>query len=292
MIEFIKVIILGIVQGITEFLPISSTGHLIIASSLLNFAYSSGGTFEIFIQLGSVLAVVAYYRADLLRQVRTVHRDRGVQKLWVAIVIAAIPAAVAGFLVRDFIKDSLYGADGNANANGLAIIAIALIVGGIIFVVMERLRGRRASAVDVTAEADGTAARADLESITFGQAIVVGIAQMFALVPGVSRSGASIVGGLLGGMNRPTATAFSFYLSIPVLGGATILDLLLSLDEITSGESVLSLIIGTIVTAIVSWFAIDWLLRYVARNDFTIFGVYRIIVGGAILLLAAAGLLM
>lgn len=292
MIEFVKVIILGIVQGITEFLPISSTGHLIIASSLLNFAYSSGGTFEIFIQLGSVLAVVAYYRADLLRQVRTVHRDRGVQKLWLAIVIAAIPAAVAGILLRDVIKDSLYRADGNTNPTGLIVIALALVIGGILFIVMERVRGRRASAVEVTAEADGTVERADLESITLRQAVGVGLAQMFALIPGVSRSGASIVGGLLGGMNRPTATAFSFYLSIPVLGGATILDLLLSLDEINSSEGIFSLILGTIVTAIVSWFAIDWLLRYVARNDFTIFGVYRILVGGVILLLAAAGALV
>jgi undecaprenyl-diphosphatase len=292
MIEFIKVIILGIVQGITEFLPISSTGHLIITSSLLNFAYSSGGTFEIFIQLGSVLAVVAYYRADLLRQVRTVRRDRGVQKLWLAIVIASIPAALAGFLLRDVIKDNLYGAEGSTNATGLTVIAVALILGGIIFIVMERVRGRRTSAVDVTAEADGTVERADLESITIPQAIAVGLAQMLAIIPGVSRSGASIVGGLLGGMNRPTATAFSFYLSIPVLGGATVLDLLLSLDEITSSESILSLIIGTIVTATVSWFAIDWLLRYVARNDFTVFGSYRIVAGGVILLLAAAGLLV
>lgn len=291
MIEFIKVIILGIVQGITEFLPISSTGHLIIASSLLNFAHSSGGTFEIFIQLGSVLAVVAYYRADLLRQVRTVHRDRGVQKLWLAIVIASIPAALAGFLVRDTIKENLYKADGNTNATGLAVIAIALIIGGIIFIVMERVRARRINPIEVTTKTEVTPEQADLESITLRQAVGVGIAQMFALVPGVSRSGASIVGGLLSGMNRPTATKFSFYLSIPVLGGATILDLLLSLDEITSEAGILSLILGTIVTAIVSWFAIDWLVRYVARNDFTLFGVYRIILGGIILLLGAAGLL-
>ncbi len=294
MIEFVKVIILGIVQGITEFLPISSTGHLIIASSLLNFAHSSGGTFEIFIQLGSVLAVVAYYRTDLLRQVRTVHRDRNVQKLWLAIVIAAIPAAVAGFLLRGTIKDNLYQADGNTNAAGLAVIAIALIIGGIVFIVMERVRGRRISAVEVPAGADNipdTSEQVDLENITLRQAVGVGLMQMLALVPGVSRSGASIVGGLLTGMNRPTATAFSFYLAIPVLGGATIIDLLLSLDEITSEAGIFSLILGTIVTAIVSWFAIDWLVRYVARNDFTLFGVYRILVGGVILLLAAAGML-
>jgi undecaprenyl-diphosphatase len=289
--ELIKVILLGIVQGITEFLPISSTGHLIVTAAALDFQGSLGGTFEIFIQLGSVLAVIAFYRADLWRQVRTVRTDRGVQRLWLAIIVAAIPASVVGLLVRDFIKETLYsGDDGAANTTGLIVIALALMLGGVVFLLVERREAAKKAAVQTTAPGEPPAApQADLTSITLRQAIGVGIAQTFALIPGVSRSGASIVGGLLGGLTRQTATAFSFYLAIPVLGGATILDLLLSLDEITGSEQLLNLAVGTLVTAIVSWLAIGWLLRFVARNSFAIFGWYRILAGAVILLLVAVG---
>jgi undecaprenyl-diphosphatase len=278
--ELIKVIILGIVQGITEFLPISSTGHLIVTAAAINFAGSLGGTFEIFIQLGSVLAVVAFYRADLWRQVRTVRTDKTVQNLWLCIVIAAIPASIIGLVVRDTVKNLFYSGEGGAaNTTGLYVIAAALIIGGIIFLLIERRPQAKADE------------KAELDKLTIRQALGVGIAQTFALIPGVSRSGASIVGGLLGGMNRTTATTFSFYLSIPVLGGATVLDLLLSLDEITSGEQVLNLVVGLFVTALVSWLAIGWLLRYVARNNFNLFGVYRIAAGTLIAALTAAAIL-
>ncbi len=272
--EWLKVVVLGIVQGITEFLPISSTGHLIVTSSALNFQGSIEGTFEIFIQIGSVLAVVAFYRADLWRQVRGVTSDLSVQRLWLGILVAAIPAAVMGFLFRDFIKDVLFSP---------AVVGVTLILGGIVFLVVDRPK----------AEADTSENQPEtvqLEQITLRQALGVGIAQTLALVPGVSRSGASIVGGLLGGLNRPTATAFSFYLAIPVLGGATVLDLLLSLSDISSDE-IGSLLLGTLVTALVSFVAIGWLLRYVARNSFVVFGWYRIAAGAVILGLVAAGVL-
>jgi undecaprenyl-diphosphatase len=271
-IEYIKVIILGVIQGITEYLPISSTGHLIVASEALRFENSIDGTFEIFIQLGSVFAVMLFYRADLLRQVRTVRTDRRVQRLWLAIVIAAIPAAVVGFLVRDFVKSVLYSS---------AVIGISLIIGGIVFIILERR---------LKPEPGAEAPAVQLESITLRQALAVGLVQILALVPGVSRSGSSIFGGLLSGLNRPTATAFSFYLSIPVLGGATVIDLLLSLDEITT-EQIPMLLLGALVSMIVSLFAIGWLLRYVARNSFTAFGVYRILAGALILALVAIGYL-
>ncbi|HEX2620991.1 MAG TPA: undecaprenyl-diphosphate phosphatase, partial [Phototrophicaceae bacterium] len=132
---------------------------------------------------------------------------------------------------------------------------------------------------------------ADLNSLTLRQALGVGIAQIFALIPGVSRSGSSIVGGLLGGMNRPTATAFTFYLAIPVLGGATIIDLLTSLDQIKSSDQILLLLVGLVVAMIVSLLAIGWLLRYVSRNSFRVFGYYRIAAGIVILLLVAVGFL-
>lgn len=266
--DILKVIVLGIVQGITEFLPISSTGHLIVAKTALNFQTSLQETFEIFIQIGSVIAVIAFYRADLWRQVRTVRSDQGVQRLWIAILIAAIPAALAGFLLQDFITETLYAP---------AVVGVSLILGGIVFLLIER----RPAPSDETSE---------LQAVTPRQAIMVGLAQMVALIPGVSRSGASIVGGLLSGMNRTVATQFSFYLSIPVLGGATVYSLLKALDTV-NGDDLILLALGTVVTLIVSWIAIGWLLRYIARNNFVLFGYYRIAAGIVILLLVAVGFL-
>jgi undecaprenyl-diphosphatase len=272
--EWIKVVILGIVEGITEFLPISSTGHLLIFSSLLDFKNSLNGTFEIFIQIGAVGAVIGFYRHDLWRQVRTVRSDQGVQKLWLAIIIASIPAAVMGLLLHDIIKEKLFSQDHSSY-----VVAITLILGGIVFLIVEQRRfGAR------------TMTTSELSEITIKQSLFIGVCQMLALVPGVSRSGASIVGGMLVGLNRQTATAFSFYLSIPVLGGATIVDLLLSADEI-SRDDLAFLLIGAIISGIVAWIAIGWLLRYVARNDFIYFGYYRIIAGVVIIFLLVIGTL-
>ncbi len=269
MTEWIKVIILGIVEGITEFLPISSTGHLIVAGELLNFANTLDGTFEIFIQLGAVVAVIAYYWSDLWTQVRTVQSDNGVQRLWLAIIVAAIPAALLGFLLRDFITERLFRPE---------VVAISLIIGGIVFLIVERQ------------PAKATQPTSDLKAITLRQAVLVGLAQTLALVPGVSRSGASIIGGMLSGLTREVATAFSFYLAIPVLGGATIFSLLTSLDEINSNDW-FNLILGAVISGIVAWFAIGWLLRFVARNNFIPFGYYRIAAGIVILLLVAANII-
>lgn len=269
--EWINVVILGIVEGITEFLPISSTGHLLVASAFLQSELTErlGGTFEIFIQIGAVLAVLGFYREDLLRQARTVRTDPRVQRLWLGVVVASIPAAIFGFLARDFVKDVLFSP---------AVVATTLIIGGIIFIIVER----RPQAETFTAP--------ELEDITLRQALLIGFAQTLALVPGVSRSGASIVGALLMGVSRPAATAFSFYLAIPVLGGATVLDLLLSLDEIQSGD-LLYLFLGTVVSAIVAWISIGWLLRFVSSNTFIPFGYYRIIAGVVVFALIAIGVL-
>lgn len=261
--ELLKVIILGIVEGITEFLPISSTGHLLVTSAILNseVAERLGGTFEIFIQIGAVMAVVGYYRRDLIKQVRTVQSDPSVRRLWLAIVIASIPAALFGLLLRDLIKEELFPQE-----RAPLIVAIALILGGIVFLIVERRPDAKAPHTN------------ELSAITIRQALIIGLAQTLALIPGVSRSGASIMGSLLIGVNRQVATAFSFYLAIPVLGGATILDLVLSLDEISSDDLVY-LLVGAIISGIVAWIAIDWLLKYVASNNFIMFGYYRIVAG-------------
>jgi undecaprenyl-diphosphatase len=265
LIEWVKVVILGIVEGITEFLPISSTGHLIVAAALLNFQGSIGGTFEIFIQLGAVVAVIVFYRSEIFQQVRTVTSDSRVQRFWLGIIVAFVPAAVIGFLLKDWIKEILFSP---------VVVGITLIVGGIIFLVVER---RPVTTTAVT----------DAVDIALPQAFMVGIAQTTALIPGVSRSGASIIGGMLGGMNRRAATQFSFYLAIPTLGLATVFDLLTSLDQI-SGDQLAMLIVGAIISGIVAWLSIGWLLRYVANNTFTAFGYYRICAGIIILILVAA----
>lgn len=276
MVELFQVVILGIVEGLTEFLPISSTGHLIIAASLLQFAVQPDGTvnevfrstFEIFIQLGAVFAVIVYYRVDLLRQVRTVSTDRHVQRLWLNVVIAFIPAGAVGFLLRSWIKANLLDRP--------VIVAITLILGGIAFLVVERYFARTSSQPRA----------ANLSDMRPMQALAVGIAQVTALIPGVSRSGASIVGGMLSGLNREVATQFSFYLAIPTLGIATLFDLVSSIKTLSRSD-LLYLVVGMVVAAIVAWLAIGWLLRYVSRNNFIPFGYYRVALGIVVFVLVA-----
>lgn len=262
-------VILGIVEGLTEFLPISSTGHLLIASRLLSFESNIGVAFEIFIQLGAILAVLGFYARDLLAQARAVRHDQGVRWFWAGIVVAFLPAALLGLLFRNQIKTYLLDSP--------TLIAWSLIIGGVIFILVERLPQRPATTSEVT-------------RISLRQALAVGIVQVLAFVPGVSRSGASIIGGMLSGMDRKTATAFSFYLSIPTLGAATVVSLLDVLELVTPSDGAL-LLVGTVVSMIVAWLSIGWLLRYVSRNSFVPFGIYRIVAGTAILLLVAYGVL-
>jgi undecaprenyl-diphosphatase len=261
------VVILGIVEGLTEFLPISSTAHLLLVADLLGFQGSIGGTFEIFIQLGAILAVVAFYANDLRAQALSLSTSATARRFWIAILLAFLPAAVVGLALRTWIKQVLFASP--------SVIAWALILGGVALIVIERLPKR-----DTTAQ--------DVEDVSFGQALGIGVAQVLALVPGVSRSGASMIGGILGGLDRRTATAFSFYLAIPTLGAATLVDLLGSLDQISASD-VGRLLLGTVVAGVVAWISIGWLLRYVANHSFVAFGIYRIIAGALVLALVAAG---
>jgi undecaprenyl-diphosphatase len=261
-----KAVVLGVVEGLTEFLPISSTGHLLIASNLLDFEGSLGGTFEIFIQLGAVIAVVGYYAADLLHQARQAPRDPQTRRFWIAIGIAFLPAAIIGLALHGWIKAVLFSP---------TVIGTALIVGGIVLIIVERLPRRTATVHDAT-------------RLSLRQALGIGIAQVLALTPGVSRSAASIIGGMLVGLDRRAATTFSFYLAIPTLGAATVVDLLTSLDQVAPGDTG-RLLLGLVVSLIVAWLSIGWLLRYVANHSFVAFGVYRIIAGSIVLALVAAG---
>lgn len=273
MIEVIKIILLGIIEGVTEFLPISSTGHLIVGVALLQPALSanSAESFEIFIQFGAVVAVIAYYWRDLTAQAHRIPRDRETQRFWLAIVIAFIPAAVVGFFLREFIKDALFNP---------TVVAIALIVGGIVLIVVEKLPY-------VQSHASGAA---DLRQITLPKALIIGFAQTVALIPGTSRSAASIIGGLGCGLNRATATTFSFYLAIPTLGIATLADFVLSFGELQPGDLPYFLL-GAVVAGIAAWFSIRWLLNYVSTHSYIPFGIYRIVAGLVILLMVATSIL-
>jgi undecaprenyl-diphosphatase len=261
-----EVVTLGVVEGLTEFLPISSTAHLLIVADLLGFKNSIGGTFEIFIQLGAILAVVGYYARDLLSQARAIPTSPPARRFWLAVLVAFLPAALVGFALRKWIKAVLFASPG--------VIAASLIIGGIVLIVIEQI------ALKVTTR--------DHEQTSLRQALAIGVSQIFALVPGVSRSGSTMVGGMLAGLDRRSATAFAFYLSIPTLGAATILDLVSSLHDINSSD-IARLAVGTLISGIVAWLSIGWLLRYVSNNSFVRFGIYRIAAGIVILALMSIG---
>jgi undecaprenyl-diphosphatase len=260
--NLLNAIILGVVEGITEFLRISSTGHLIVASDLLRFK-DAGGTFEIVIQLGAVLAVVWFYRTDLIERVCKTAASRQTRRFWLNLFVAFLPAAITGLAFEKFITEQLFSP---------LTVAASLIIGGIILWLVERRR-------EITESVPTSGHTIQLDRVTTRQALLIGFTQITALVPGVSRSGSSIVGGLLSGLDRETATAFSFYLAIPTLGGATLYKLLKNLHQIASQGAALNLAIGTTVAFITAWLAIGWLLRYVAHHDFRSFAVYRILAG-------------
>jgi undecaprenyl-diphosphatase len=275
-VDFIlQAIILGIVEGITEFLPISSTGHLIVIEHLLN-ARDQSNTFTIVIQIGAILAVVLFYYKDLLARVLGLFRgQKGAVQFWLKLVVATIPAAILGLLLEETLS----------SFDTPLTVAISLIVGGIILYWLETVRGKTPSAPEPH--------EPDIDNITLRQAFLVGCFQVLALLfPGTSRSGASIVGGWLLGLNRVTATAFSFYLGIPTLGAAGLYKLYKARDELsTLPGGGLALLVGCVVSLVTAFLAVGWLLRYVSKNNFKGFAIYRIVAGAVILLLLATNVM-
>jgi len=259
--EAFKAIILGVVEGATEFLPVSSTGHLIVAADWLNYPDAQRATFEIFIQLGAILAVYWHYRKELLDLARRATADSSAQGLIAKVLVAFLPAAAVGFLIHHWIEDHLFS---------IHAVAWALIVGGIIIWLIE-LRPQRPT---VTA----------IEATGWRQAIWVGVAQVTSLFPGVSRAAATIVGGMLTGLNRPVATQFSFYLALPTLTAASLFSLAKAAKTITSGEAS-SLAIGFVTAFITALLVIRGFLRYVQSHDFRPFAYYRIVAGVLLLLI-------
>jgi undecaprenyl-diphosphatase len=256
----LKALILGIVEGATEFLPVSSTGHLIIAADWLHYPDAQRATFEIFIQMGAILAVFWHYRADLLDLARRATRERPAQELVGKVLVAFLPAAAVGFLIHHWIEDHLFS---------VHAVAAALIVGGIVIWLIE-LRPQRPSVTQ-------------MEAMGWRHAVWVGLAQVTSLYPGVSRAGATIVGGMLTGMSRPVATQFSFYLALPTLTAASLFSLAKALKTITVGE-VFSLAVGFVAAFVTALLVIRGFLRYVQSHDFRPFAAYRIVVGILLLL--------
>jgi len=268
----VKIIIMGVVEGLTEFLPISSTGHLILAGSLLNFTGEKVKVFEIVIQAGAMLAVCWEYRERIAHVARNFYRDNAARRFVVNLIVAFLPAVVLGLLFGKIIKAHLFKP---------VPVAMAFIVGAIIILIVERRQrlqpeGPRVDSVD---------------DMTVLDAFKVGCAQCLALIPGTSRSGASIIGAMIFGLSRKAATEFSFFLAIPTLFGATIYSLykernLLSLADLPMFG------LGALAAFVSAFLCVRWLLRYISTHDFTVFAWYRIVFGVIVLFTAWSGWLV
>ncbi len=272
-IEYLKVIILGIVEGITEWLPISSTGHLILVDEFmkLNMSDAFKEMFDVLIQLGAIMAVVVIYFKKLL-PVDAVKKDDNKSGLawnkdklilWCKILVACLPAAIIGLPLDDKIDELFFNAP---------TVAIMLIVYGIAFIIVEKLHKGKNFKINSIGE------------ITFKTAALIGIFQVLALIPGTSRSGATIVGAMIIGVGRTTAAEFTFYLAIPVMFGASLLKLLKFGFAFTAPE-VAALLLGMLVAFAVSIIAIKFLMNYIKKHDFTVFGWYRIVLGVLVLIM-------
>ena len=261
LIELLKVILLGIVEGITEWLPVSSTGHMILVEELVSLRLSDEfmEMFRVVVQLGAVLAVVVLYFRKLFpfTKDKSPAERKSCFRLWGMILIACVPAAVIGVLLDDWLDAHLYN---------YVTVAVTLIVYGIAFIVIEKRNKNR------------TAAIATVEEIDWKAALKIGAFQVLALIPGTSRSGSTILGGMLCGVSRPAGAEFSFFLAIPVMLGAIFLKLLKFGFDFSLWEIII-LAAGTLVAFITSLIAIRFLVSFVRRHSFAVFGYYRIVLG-------------
>jgi undecaprenyl-diphosphatase len=257
--------LLGILQGLTEFLPVSSTAHLLIAGQLLGYE-DPGGLFTVMIQLGSILAVMWLYRAKIATVIRGLPSDRDAQRFALMILLAFIPALVAGAVLSDYVKTVLYNSPG--------VIAAAFVIGGIVMLLVERY-GPQATV-------------ADAERTPIRQAFGVGVCQMLALIPGVSRSGATIIGGMLMRLDRAAAAEFSFFLAMPTMAAAFVHDLFKARDHLAPDRAA-EIAIGFVMAFIAALVVVRPFLGFVRRSGFASFAWYRIALGLALVGATAAG---
>lgn len=296
MITILKTLLLGIVEGITEWLPVSSTGHLILVNSFLpmDMSHQFMEMFDVVIQLGAILAVVVIYfnklwpfhtKANTPEKpvfknpatdvsgksfqnfvTKYIYADRIV--LWCKIFVSVIPAIVIGFPLDDWLDAHLYNA---------TVVSIMLIIYGVLFIIVEIYNAKRNPKVN------------HISHITWKHALLVGIFQCLAMIPGTSRSGATIIGGILIGLSRPVAAEYTFYLAIPTMFGASLLKLL-KFGFSFSGQEIAILLLGSVTAFIVSMITIKFFMQFIRKHDFKPFGVYRIALGALVLILSVAGL--
>ena len=272
-----KAAVMGIVEGLTEFLPISSTGHLILAGSLLDFTGASAKVFEIAIQTGAMLAVIWEYRRRLGDTVAGLTRDAVAQRFARNVLIAFLPAVVFGLLLGKAIKEHLFHP---------VPVAAAFVVGGLVILWVERRH--RAAYGERDLEGQRHARVESVDDMSALDALKVGLCQCLALIPGTSRSGATIIGAMVFGFSRKAATEFSFYLAIPTLIGAGAYSVWKERAALSMAD-VPMFAVGTVFAFASAWLCIRWLIRYVATHDFTVFAWYRIVFGGVVLLTAWTG---
>ena len=275
LIEILKVIVLGIVEGITEWLPISSTGHLILVDEFLKLKASDDfkEMFDVVIQLGAILAVIVIYfkklwPIDRENEAKKVSWNKDKLILWGKILVACVPAAIIGILFDDVIDEFFYNP---------YVVSITLIIYGIAFIIIEMLHKGKEFKITT------------LGRLSIKTALIIGVFQVLALIPGTSRSGATIVGAMLIGTDRTVAAEFTFYLAIPVMLGASLLKMVKFLlgGGVLGASEIIYLLVGMAVAFIVSIVVIKFLMAYIKKHDFKIFGIYRIILGIAVLVFFA-----
>ena len=287
-IELLKSILYGIVEGITEWLPISSTGHLILIEEWLPFAFTDdtvflaefGEMFQVVIQLGAILAVVILFWSKLwpFNMKQTPSERKNTWQLWFKVLTASIPAALVG-IVFDKILEKLSGKDIDGWLYNAPVVALALIVYGVAFIAIERANAKKNTAPTVESIGD----------ITYGRALAVGAFQALSIVPGTSRSGSTILGSMLLGFSRSTAAEFSFFMAIPAMVGGSLIKVLGFVEYVSEAavtvptEAYLTLAVGCAVSLAVSLVAIRFLMDFVKRHTFSAFGVYRIVLGAVVL---------
>ncbi|WP_026485729.1 undecaprenyl-diphosphate phosphatase [Caldanaerobius polysaccharolyticus] len=266
MIILLKAFLMGIVEGLTEFLPISSTGHLIIVGDLINFKGSFETMFEIVIQLGAILAVVYYYRRKIWQSLKSLRPGKWGFNLWRNMVIAFMPSAIIGVLLNNYIEKYLFSS---------FTVGIAMVVGAIMLLIVEWAFG--GYKID------------DINDVDTKRSLLIGIAQCMSLFPGMSRSASTIMGGMIAGLSVKAAAEFSFFLAIPTMFAATGYSLLKNITAMTASEWQ-ALAVGFIMSYIVALFVVDRFLSYLGKHSLKVFAYYRLVVGALMIWLVLSGI--
>lgn len=266
--EILKAVILGIVEGVTEWLPVSSTGHMILFDEFvkLNVSEEFKELFLVVIQLGAIAAVPVYFfkRLNPFKKTESGYIDKPIMRLWLKVIVGVLPAALLGVIFDDLLDTYLYN---------YIVVAIALIVYGVLFIVVERLNKNKEYRVKT------------VDELTYKDALIIGAFQVLSLIPGTSRSGSTILGGIMTGVSRTASAEFSFFMAIPVMLGASGLKVVKFILDgfVATGAEIALLLVGIVVSFLVSLFVIKFLMDFVKRHSFSAFGVYRIILGIAVI---------